>query len=187
MVAPDVLPGDLDATLKEYAPIFRDDAETQAGAAEDHGIRMVAPEPAAVSREASAFPGFDLPANRNRATTLRYQEPVAAAQPVAAAPAVAAATPAEGGFRELTPVPASVFDDDFFRRPIERFTEPEREHRAQPLRDVSSATSVQGGEGDRTQYPEPRIPSFAGYAAAPEHEANLDELDKPAFLRGRSS
>jgi cell division protein FtsZ len=62
---------------------------------------------------------------------------------------------------ELVPVPASVFDDDFFRKPNEE------------LRAAASDASA--------AWPEARVPTFAGYAAdaAPE----TDELDIPAFLR----
>ena len=59
---------------------------------------------------------------------------------------------------ELIPVPASVFDDDFFRKPNEE------------LRDAAE-----------THWPEAKVPSFAGYAA--DAEPNDDELDIPAFLR----
>jgi cell division protein FtsZ len=66
---------------------------------------------------------------------------------------------------ELVPVPASVFDDDFFRKPNEQ------------LRAEAPALRPQDA-----QWPEARIPSFAGYA--PEGEAQQgDELDIPAFLR----
>jgi cell division protein FtsZ len=63
---------------------------------------------------------------------------------------------------ELVPVKASVFDDDFFRRPM---PEPS------------------AGE---QHWPEARVPSFSGYAPeAPTHAAaaETDELDIPAFLR----
>jgi cell division protein FtsZ len=64
---------------------------------------------------------------------------------------------------ELVPVRASVFDDDFFRRPKEE--------------DLikSSDQPVQ------KQWPDARVPSFAGYAS--EGSAENDELDIPAFLR----
>jgi len=60
---------------------------------------------------------------------------------------------------ELIPVPASVFDDDFFRKPNEE------------LRDATE-----------THWPEAKVPSFAGYAAD-DVPHNDDELDIPAFLR----
>ncbi len=59
---------------------------------------------------------------------------------------------------ELVPVPASVFDDDFFRKPNEE------------LRDASQ------------HWPEAKVPTFAGYAADSEPGGD-DELDIPAFLR----
>ena len=61
---------------------------------------------------------------------------------------------------ELVPVPASAFDDDFFRRdrrPLDTADEPK-------LR------------------PEVRVPTFGGLAPA-ESQAEHDELDIPAFLR----
>jgi cell division protein FtsZ len=64
---------------------------------------------------------------------------------------------------ELLPVRASVFDDDFFRRP----------------KDELSAKAAE--EEAPKQWPDARIPSFAGYAG--ESTAENDELDIPAFLR----
>jgi cell division protein FtsZ len=66
---------------------------------------------------------------------------------------------------QLVPVPASVFDDDFFRKPHA------------PI----SADSIQADKSPAA-WPEARVPSFAGYAG--ETEAT-DELDIPAFLRHR--
>jgi cell division protein FtsZ len=68
---------------------------------------------------------------------------------------------------ELVPVPASVFDDEFFR-----------ESRTEKV-------PADGGEEDRLRAPwaEARVPSFAGYAG--ESNDPTDELDIPAFLRRR--
>jgi cell division protein FtsZ len=66
---------------------------------------------------------------------------------------------------ELVPVPASVFDDDFFRNSNE-------ELRAHP-------DKIQPPE---PAWPEARIPTFAGYAPEVETSAD-DELDIPAYLR----
>ena len=68
---------------------------------------------------------------------------------------------------ELVPVPASVFDDDFFRKPNEELR--------------SAATGVEPAEANPAAWPEARVPSFAGYA--PEAPKEIDELDIPAFLR----
>jgi len=62
---------------------------------------------------------------------------------------------------ELVPVPASVFDDDFFRKPNEE------------LRAANASKD--------TAWPEARVPTFAGYAA--DAPVETDELDIPAFLR----
>ena len=67
---------------------------------------------------------------------------------------------------ELIPVRASVFDDDFFRRPKEDAV-------GKPAEDAASKP-----------WPDARIPSFAGYAA--ESSAENDELDIPAFLRRKT-
>jgi cell division protein FtsZ len=63
---------------------------------------------------------------------------------------------------ELVPVKASVFDDDFFRKPTE---------------DGSKPTEDAGSKA----WPDARVPSFAGYAG--ESTTENDELDIPAFLR----
>jgi len=65
---------------------------------------------------------------------------------------------------ELVPVPASVFDDDFFRKPNEE------------LRSTNAPIAE-----NSTAWPEARVPTFAGYAADTPPET--DELDIPAFLR----
>ena len=64
---------------------------------------------------------------------------------------------------ELLPVRASVFDDDFFRRP------------------KLDEAAKHADEAGSKQWPDARVPSFAGYAA--EGTAENDELDIPAFLR----
>jgi cell division protein FtsZ len=72
--------------------------------------------------------------------------------------------PAAKGFEpELVPVRASVFDDDFFRKPKEE------------------ELSAKAAEEAAKQRTEARVPSFAGYAG--ENAAENDELDIPAFLR----
>ncbi len=66
---------------------------------------------------------------------------------------------------EQTPEKTSVFDDEFFRKPKE---------------DVAEAPRVAEDAATKS-WPDPRIPSFAGYASEPAAES--DELDIPAFLR----
>jgi cell division protein FtsZ len=63
--------------------------------------------------------------------------------------------------QELVPVPASVFDDDFFKKP----------------NDELRAAAPESG----TQWPEVRVPSFAGHAY--EEPNKGDDLDIPAFMR----
>jgi cell division protein FtsZ len=68
---------------------------------------------------------------------------------------------------ELVAVPASVFDDDFFRKPNNELR--------------GEASNVHAREG--SQWPEAKVPSFAGYAPAETTASESDELDIPAFLR----
>jgi len=80
---------------------------------------------------------------------------------------------------ELLPVPASVFDDDFFRRPPGSLISAN-----DAPRDISSARGVLPDSEVRAQSAAPsRVPTFSGYAGAPEQEVATDELDIPAFLR----
>jgi cell division protein FtsZ len=58
-------------------------------------------------------------------------------------------------------VPASVFDDDFFKKP----------------NDELRAAATESG----SQWPAAKVPSFAGYA--PETTNKEDDLDVPAFMR----
>jgi hypothetical protein len=72
-------------------------------------------------------------------------------------------------------VRASVFDDDFFRRPREE-------------------AASKASEPELKRWPEARVPSFVGYAGnsepvsmhVPAAAAAEDELDIPAFLRRKS-
>jgi cell division protein FtsZ len=96
---------------------------------------------------------------------VHFEEPAAYA-PIAPAPEYEPAVHAAEPSPQLVPVPASVFDDDFFRKPH--------------AHEVSS-DSIEA-EKAPAAWPEARVPSFAGYAG--ETEAT-DELDIPAFLRHR--
>ena len=81
--------------------------------------------------------------------------------------------------QELVPVPASVFDDDFF-------TKGNEELRAdRPWTQDSPKSAEKAPEPEVTSHwPDARVPSFAGYAGdAPPPPAESDELDIPAFLR----
>ncbi|HZQ42968.1 MAG TPA: cell division protein FtsZ [Acidobacteriaceae bacterium] len=101
---------------------------------------------------------------------------------------------------ELVPVPASVFDDDFFRKsndelrpaPEPRSWETTREmprearethesREAENSREFEAAGAEQ--KKTETHWPEARIPSFAGYAGGSSSSSDEDELDIPAFLR----
>jgi cell division protein FtsZ len=106
---------------------------------------------------------------RERAAALERALNEVTAEPLHASPSAPGAyvphDPAEPK-PELVPVPASVFDDDFFRKPNE---------------ELRSASTTVGEEGAAPAWPEARVPTFAGYAA--EVPAETDELDIPAFLR----
>ena len=109
---------------------------------------------------------------------------------------------------ELVPVPASVFDDDFFRKsndelgraPEARAWEASRETPRETQREAARETRETRESRDaentheleavgapqkkvETQWPEARIPSFAGYAGGSSSSSDEDELDIPAFLR----
>jgi cell division protein FtsZ len=108
---------------------------------------------------------------------------------------------------QLVPVSASVFDDDFFRQPhvpLRPPVEPFVEHRVTPPTPIAYAEPVhvepaqveperhvptppphpiEAEPEENTQWPEARIPSFAGYAGESPRDADSDELDIPAFLR----
>ncbi len=84
---------------------------------------------------------------------------------------------------ELVPVPASVFDDDFFQKGNEELRAGQRgwAHEAPAASPVSGMAQE---PASATQWPEVRVPSFAGYAAeAHSGSPEGSELDIPAFLR----
>ena len=99
-----------------------------------------------------------------------------------------------GASAELVPVPASVFDDDFFRAPGvrgERAAEVDRveagpverardTHFSAPIRvQQEDGRSVTGEVGDSPV----RVPAFGSAAVVAADPAEPDELDIPAFLR----
>jgi cell division protein FtsZ len=111
----------------------------------------------------------------------------------------------------LRPVPASIFDDDFFRSPIPSRIEEADTYLHQATEDApvfrSSVSRAQPAaqaparydspSSQRAQYPDnrifestaatavssPRVPSFAGVQDPLAETADSDELDIPAFLR----
>jgi cell division protein FtsZ len=85
---------------------------------------------------------------------------------------------------ELVPVPASVFDDDFFRAPGVRGEKAAEAERAREATHFSAQVRVQE-EGMRSMTDDVgdssvRVPAFGSAAVA---AAEPDELDIPAFLR----
>ena len=92
---------------------------------------------------------------------------------------------------ELVPVPASVFDDDFFRKsndelrptPEPRSWEASRETRESRETESSREVDSIAAQPQKTHWPEAKVPSFAGYAGGGSSSSEEDELDIPAFLR----
>ncbi len=104
---------------------------------------------------------------------------------------------------ELVAVPASVFDDDFFRKsndelrpaPEPRSWEAARDAIRETPRDTRQVFESRQADNSQdvdtigaekkteTHWPEARIPSFAGYAGGSSSSSDEDELDIPAFLR----
>ena len=89
---------------------------------------------------------------------------------------------------ELIPVPASVFDDDFFRKSNEELRptpEPRSWETPRETREPESAHELEtvAAQQEKPKWPEAKIPSFAGYAGGGSSSSEEDELDIPAFLR----
>ena len=84
---------------------------------------------------------------------------------------------------ELLPVAASVFDDDFFRKPNEELRAsglPSAWPEPTQSRAVAASYAIQE-EAKSSQWPESKVSAFAGQAT--ESMPATDELDIPAFLR----
>jgi cell division protein FtsZ len=85
---------------------------------------------------------------------------------------------------ELVAVPASVFDDDFFRKPNEELRSNAPEPRGWGKEDSRALEAVGAApQKTETHWPEAKVPSFAGYAGGSSSSSEEDELDIPAFLR----
>jgi cell division protein FtsZ len=94
--------------------------------------------------------------------------------------------------QELVPVPASVFDDDFFQSSPSQRDAPAEPGMPERFRETAHASA-----GLRVHHDDPRgamaeshitdpvarVPTFGGSAAATVDHAEPDELDIPAFLR----
>jgi cell division protein FtsZ len=141
---------------------------------------VAAPAPAIAPQPAAAQPANAAPAPTYvPAATFRadedeqdYAAPAAPPQPPSFADAMQTAMKAPQAQQgpELVPVPASVFDDDFFLRGRRRS---EDQTPAEPAFDAEPQL--------RTDV---RVPTFGGLAPATEPEQpEHDELDIPAFLR----
>jgi len=137
----------------------------------------------------------------------------AQSEPQRAPEAVAEPSPRPSARPELVPVPASIFDDEFFRAPASRISDAQPEAGVRPASTFTPsplapapapvATQEQPLRYDaiptthRPQYGETRIlelehsqietparvPSFAGLGSARADTGETDELDIPAFLR----
>jgi cell division protein FtsZ len=158
------------APRAEYAPQPVEDFEPVKPVAET--ARQFAPEPAGeprvfVTSEAGAAPVpvvvEHIPEVRAGSETPR---PVAEGVSAEVHGSGHGAPVARESNPELVPVRASVFDDDFFRRPKD---------------DAAART---GDDAASKPWPDARVPSFAGYAG--ESTTENDELDIPAFLRRKT-
>jgi cell division protein FtsZ len=137
-----------------------------------------------ISTPRAAAPRF---ASETEAEAVVAQPPVA---PVVEVTEVFAVAEGSGG-PELIPVPASVFDDDFFRAmpSVEAAGGTGLPERYREHTHVSVPVRVQQEDVRRVTEELPvaevgsRVPSFGGVVAAPVDAAEPDELDIPAFLR----
>ena len=108
------------------------------------------------------------------------QVPVASVPPLAEIASPVPSPPDAAIRPELVPVPASIFDDDFFagsRRDGQRLRIESEANEAESI--GSSPQPVAEASPSR---PDTRVPAFAGVPAA-EELPDQDELDIPAFLR----
>jgi cell division protein FtsZ len=126
---------------------------------------VVTPAPVPV---AAPVPAFTPPPVYAPLSIQEVAPPAPAFAADAPSPPFAVAPPAAPVPEELVPVPASVFDDDFFRR--------QRRSPETPVEEHSRFT------GETVLRTDVRVPTFAGHAPA-EAQNEHDELDIPAFLR----
>ena len=125
-----------------------------------------------------------------RASAPRFASEAEPQPQVAMPPAAQAAVPSE--MSELVPVPASVFDDDFFRTSahgveigsFDTIKEATQERTREPQYSARVQTEETWGANVQTSATEHsnREPSYGG-AVAQAGPAEPDELDIPAFLR----
>ncbi len=94
--------------------------------------------------------------------------------------------------QELVPVPASVFDDDFFRSTQSRGEASEEQGLPERYREPAHVSSVARVQSDDSWSatgevsvadPVIRAAAFGGAVGVPIEQAEPDELDIPAFLR----
>ena len=89
----------------------------------------------------------------------------------------------DGNRRELVPVPASVFDDEFFTKGNEDLRTNVGSHRTWAQENSKSA-DIASEPTFVPQRSDVRVPTFAGYTGeTPSAPDESDELDIPAFLR----
>jgi cell division protein FtsZ len=146
---------------------------------------------------------YDVPIQPRVATSRPAETKFASEAEVVSAPAAPVAevqTPAAVVVESLTPVelvpvPASVFDDDFFRASSraavsnfdrvesatpDRFREPTHFSPFPRVQQESVSNGVEEIAGGESTL---RVPSFGGVVAVPATQSEPDELDIPAFLR----
>ena len=172
-----------------FAPVLRSDARTDAPVSRQDEV------PA----RASFFPVISEPARLAAATPPAVSAGSEKAEPAPTTlsgegrqPGIRGEGTEQGGFQELLPVSASVFDDDFFQKGNDEL----RSGVQHAWPGESAPASVSPGEfvspivgiapepSQAAPLPQVRVPSFSGYAVdAGSGSGSTDELDIPAFLR----
>ena len=148
------------------------------------------PEPIPVVRAASPAGGPEAEATDDAqpapkpapASVGGFEKPLLGSRTAGAAPGPYHPTTSRGPVAELVPVPASVFDDDFFKKGNDELRASTERTWTQEM--SKPADKVQEPPPAAPQRAETRVPTFAGYAGdASAPPAESDELDIPAFLR----
>ena len=162
---------------------------TPAGRTDPGSSPMQAPQAPPIPVVRSAEANTTSTSGQPASSTLADTEPGGSQTNQSSEPAAAIAT--GGVYRpqtveetrpELVPVPASVFDDEFFRAGNDELRASAAPRVWAP--DPPKSPVTQEDTPAAPPWPEARVPSFAGYAGnAGAASGPSDELDIPAFLR----
>ena len=185
---PESAPGVVGTSLETAtSPIVR--AARPSGELDDSsGVREEANRTRDQSREMTpsspSFPGApsDQPDEADAISATLARQIELPAERSGFAPGAYHPTAANEARPELVPVPASVFDDEFFLKGNEELRASQRGWASEPP--SSPIGGIGAEQRPQSQWPEARVPSFAGYASE-GHGSSPDgnELDIPAFLR----